>query len=159
MRDAFLASYFETGNYDVAAQVCGCSKRCAQEWVKAEWFKTAMRQLNREHDKGLDNKITKLLNKTLDKLVDRIDNGDEVVLLTKEGEFRTTKQLSGKDLAVITGVLFDKRNALRKEPEKEDAAESALDRIADKLRQYSLTEKLQGKADIVDVEDNSGDLV
>jgi hypothetical protein len=154
-RDSFVASYFETGNKETAAKFCGCTIRCADDWVKADWFKKAMRELNREHDKGLDNKITKLLNKTLDQLSQRLETGDEKVLLTRDGEFRTYQQLTAKDLAIVTGVLFDKRNQLRKEPEKDDAAESALDRIADKLRQYSLTEKLQGPAEVVDVEDTS----
>jgi hypothetical protein len=52
----------------------------------------------------------------------------------------------------VTGVLFDKRTAIRREPEVDDKAESALDRIADKLRQYSLNEKLTGKSEVVDVE-------
>jgi chromosome segregation and condensation protein ScpB len=89
----------------------------------------------------MDGRITKILAKSLDALEDRIEKGDTKVLSTKDGIFREQVPVSARDLAVVTGVLFDKRAAIRKTPESDDDhAESALERIANKLRQYSLAE-------------------
>lgn len=157
-RNAFVAAYFETGSQAKACVIAGVHMNTAQKWKGEPWFEKALKELKRAGDKHLDGHITKILAKTLVALEARIDEGDEKVLITKEGVFRANQKLTAKDLAIVTGVLFDKRTAIRREPDIDDKAESALDRIADKLRQYALTEKLQGKSEVVDVDD-IGDLV
>lgn len=150
-RNAFAAAYFETGNRDKACVIAGVHRNTAQKWAAEPWFEKALKELKRAGDKHLDGHITKILAKTLVHLEDRIDNGDEKVLITKEGVFRAQQKLTAKDLAIVTGVLFDKRTAIRREPEVDDKAESALDRIADKLRQYAVNEKM-GNREVVDVQ-------
>lgn len=156
-RNAFAAAYFETGNQDKAMVIAGVHRNTAMKWKAEAWFDKALKELKRAGDKHLDGHITKILAKTLVALEERIDSGDEKVLITKEGVFRAQQKLTAKDLAIVTGVLFDKRTAIRREPEDDTQAESALDRIAEKLRQYSLTEKLAGKGEVVDVESITGE--
>lgn len=139
-REAFVGVYFETGNAVKSAQIVGIHKNTAHEWTKAPWFEKAIKELKRSLDKQMDGRITKILAKSLDALEDRIEKGDTKVLSTKDGIFREQVPVSARDLAVVTGVLFDKRAAIRKTPEVDDQAESALERIANKLRQYSLAE-------------------
>lgn len=150
-RNAFVASYFETGSQDKAMLIAGVHRNTAMKWRAEAWFDKALKELKRAGDKHLDGHITKILAKTLTALEERIDQGDEKVLITKEGVFRAQQKLTAKDLAIVTGVLFDKRTAIRREPEVDDKAESALDRIADKLRQYAVNEKMQNN-EVVDVE-------
>jgi hypothetical protein len=140
-REAFVGVYFETGNAVKSAQIVGIHKNTAHEWSKAPWFEKAIKELKRSLDKQMDGRITKILAKSLDALEDRIEKGDMKLLSTKDGIFREQVPVSARDLAVVTGVLFDKRAAIRKTPESDDDhAESALERIANKLRQYSLAE-------------------
>ncbi len=150
-RNAFVASYFETGSRDKACALAGVHRNTAFKWSSEPWFDKALKELKRAGDKHLDGHITKILAKTLIALENRLDEGDEKVLITKEGVFRAQQKLTAKDLAIVTGVLFDKRTAIRREPEVDDKAESALDRIADKLRQYAVNEKMQNN-EVVDVE-------
>jgi uncharacterized protein with beta-barrel porin domain len=152
IKDAFLAAYFETGTADNARLITGLGELAATKLMSTPWFEKELKELKRRKDRQLDGSITNMLTKTLAALADRIDNGDEKVVVTKEGVIRANQQMSGKDLAIVTGVLFDKRAQLRREPEQDDMAASALDRIAEKLRQYTITEKLQGKQEVVDVE-------
>ena len=150
-REAFTLAYFESGNAKEAAILAGIHYNTAMEWKRSKWFPVAIRALQTSLDKKLDGRITKILAKTLDCIEDRILNGDERAFANKDGVTMKHVPVSARDLAVVTGVLFDKRTQLRKEPEPDDSASSALDRIADRLRQYAVTEKLQ-KNEVVDVE-------
>jgi hypothetical protein len=151
-REAFTLAYFESGNAKESAIVAGIHYNTAMEWKRSKWFPVAIRALQVSLDKKLDGRITKILAKTLDHIENRIDKGDTKFFANKEGLIEKQVPISAKDLAVVTGVLFDKRTQLRKEPEQDDTASSALDRIADRLRQYALTDKLQGAQEVVDVE-------
>lgn len=161
-REAFTLAYFESGNAKEAAAIAGIHYNTAMEWKRSKWFPVAIRALQTSLDKKLDGRITKILAKTLDCIEDRIENGDERAFANKDGVTMKHVPVSARDLAVVTGVLFDKRTQLRKEPEQDDSASSALDRIADRLRQYAVTEKLAGKQEVVDVEatavDDNSDL-
>lgn len=157
-REAFVAAYFETGNADKSSAMAGVHKNTGKKWKNEPWFDKAVKDLKRALDKQMDGRITKILSKALDTLEERIDKGDTKVLSTKDGIFREQVPVSARDLAVVTGVLFDKRNQLRREPENDDGNESALDRIAEKLRQYALVENKDplrdtGVSDVNDYED------
>jgi hypothetical protein len=157
-RDAFVIAFSQLGNVPKAAAMAGVTQASAYKWCKSEWFKKQMRDLVRQQNKGLDTRITGILDTCLSNLVERLDKGDERVFASKDGPVRMHVPVPAKDLAVITGVLFDKRNQLRKEQDPEDSsAESALDRIADRLRQYELTDKLRGKSEVIDVEPKEGE--
>jgi predicted MPP superfamily phosphohydrolase len=138
-REAFVLAHFETGNARKACAVAGVHYNTAMGWLREKWFEQQTKELKRALDKKMDGRITRLLARTMDILEDRLEKGDTKVFMTKEGEHRTQVPVGMKDLAIVTGVLFDKRTALRREPEPDDTAVNALDRIADKLRQYALT--------------------
>ncbi|RQS79760.1 hypothetical protein [Burkholderia seminalis] len=156
-RDAFVAAYFETGKQNESAAIAGVHRITAQKWVKAAWFEKALRQLRRDRDKGLDARITKILDRSLEELEDRIENGDRKVVTVGRGEHAHIEvenvPVPARDLAVITGVLFDKRAALRKAPDEDENPEmSALERIADKLREAAIQQKAMRNDEAVDVE-------
>jgi transposase len=153
-REAFVLAYFDTGHQAKAALIAGVHINTAAKWTREKWFADATKDLKRSLDRRMDGRISKILDKALDRLEDRIEHGDEKVLLTKTGVIRETQPISARDLAVVTGVLFDKRAAIRREPDQDDKAASALERIADKLRQYGATENRDALRDTatVDVE-------
>jgi hypothetical protein len=67
-------------------------------------------QAKRERQAELDAKFTKIIHKATDEIMDRLDNGDEV--LTKNGEIRR-KRIAGREAAWIVGVITDKRAVIR----------------------------------------------
>lgn len=156
-REAFIAAYFETGSLTKATQIAGVHMNTGQVWRRQKWFEQAISELKKSLDRQMDGRITKLLARTLDFLEDRIENGDTKAFSNKFGVEKVQVPVSARDLAIVTGVLFDKRAALRKDPEDDDNAESALERIADRLRQYTVKENKDPLRDtaVVDVEDNS----
>lgn len=157
-REAFVAAYFETGNAAKSGALAGVHPNTAHKWSHEPWFEKAIKDLKRSLDKQMDGKITKILSRVLESLEDRIEKGDTKVLSTKDGIFERQVPVSARDLAIVGGVLFDKRNQLRREPENDEGNESALDRIAERLRQYALVQNKDplrdtSVADVNDYED------
>jgi hypothetical protein len=152
-KQAFAIAYFEHGNVAKAAAIAGVHYNTGNRWKGMKWFEQATKDLKKAKDRLLDGKITKILDKALERLEDRIENGDTKAFANKDGVIMKQVPVSARDLAVVTGVLFDKRAAIRKEPDSDDSASSALDRIAEKLREYARAENPAAPVkDITDVE-------
>lgn len=152
-RQAFAIAYFECGNVAKACVVAGVHYNTGTRWKGQAWFEKATKDLKKVKDRQLDGRITNILEKALGKLEDRIDQGDTKAFANKDGVIMKQVPVSARDLAVVTGVLFDKRAAIRREPESDDSATSALDRIAEKLREYARTENPAALIkDVTDVE-------
>jgi hypothetical protein len=63
--------------------------------------------------------------------------------------------MSGRDLAIVTGTVFDKRQLIRGEATKIQAAQTSdqhLEKLAEKFAQF-VTEKQKRVPVVVDVED------
>jgi hypothetical protein len=165
-REAFVASYFETGNALKSATLVGIHQNTAYAWKNADWFEKAIKELKRSLDRQMDGKITRLLSKTLDGLEQRLEKGDTKIFSTKEGIVTEQVPVTARDLAIVTGVLFDKRAAIRRAPDNDDNSSSALERIAEKLRQYALTDNKDPARDtsttdveVKEIPENNEDLV
>ena len=61
----------------------------------------------------LDSKFTSIVHSVLDKVTDRIENGDEK--LRSNGDI-VKVAIGGKDLSVIASIFYDKRALLRGDP-------------------------------------------
>jgi len=163
-RQGFAIAYFEHSNVVKACAVAGVPSSTGAKWKSQAWFAKAIKDLKKVRDSQLDARITNILEKALTKLEDRIEKGDTKAFANKDGVVMKQVPVSARDLAVVTGVLFDKRAAIRKEPDADDTASSALDRIADKLREYAATGSPAALRDTqtVDVEarevEDNGDL-
>ena len=152
-RALFVAAFFETGNASKSAVLAGVHLNSAMKWKNQAWFDKAIKDLKKQKDRQMDGRITNTLEKLLIQIEDRIDKGDDKLFMTKDGEVIHKRQkVSLRDLTISSGVLFDKRAAIRREPDSDDSASSALDRIADKLREYARTENPNSLKDVVDVE-------
>lgn len=82
-----------------------------QCWKGSEWWDKAFRIENTKAQEKLDAGYTRIIAKHIEKIETRIEDGDYAGR-DKEGEI-LLKPVSAKDLAVIGGVLFDKRQLLR----------------------------------------------
>jgi hypothetical protein len=59
----------------------------------------------------LDGAFTRIIHKATDELLDRLNNGDAVLI---DGEVRR-KPVSARDLALISGIAHDKRALIRRQ--------------------------------------------
>jgi hypothetical protein len=136
-----VMAYLVTGNSKRASKHCGIKDNIIRDWkTRSDWWPEAMRECRKKKQEELDSLYTSLLHQTVGQLADRIQNGDEY--LKKDGT-KARKLLTARDLAIITGIIYDKRALLRGDPtgriEKRNTGDSLIrlqknfDKIAKQL--------------------------
>lgn len=108
-------SYLLCGSATKAAKAAGVSKPTILDWKNnSEWWPYLLSHLKEKHDEDLEARTTNILTKALDEVEDRIEHGDQIMNY-KTGEMEH-KPISGKELTIIFGTLYDKRQLMRREP-------------------------------------------
>ena len=106
----------------------GVPAQTIRHWRAMDWFKDLVNELQREDDYSADAKLTKIVNKALDTVVDRLENGD-FMFDPKSSSF-VRKPLKATDVTRIADTMFDKRNLLRGKP---TSISGKTEQISDRL--------------------------
>lgn len=108
-------AYLQVGTFRKAAQIAGIRRQTLMQWVhNTNWWPALIDHLKRHHDDQLESRTTAVINQALDQVEDRVLNGDAVVD-SKTGQIHR-KPVGGRDMAVIFGTLYDKRQLMRSQP-------------------------------------------
>lgn len=139
--------YLVTGSLRKACELTGIPYGTAQWWKqRSKWWAEVIRAVHRRRNEELDIQLTKLIHRGAEEIMDRIENGEEV--LDKWGNKKRVKMKS-RDLAVAAlAVPFDKRALMRGDPTSRSESVSS----AERLRQIS--EKLANIEDAFYVPDS-----
>jgi hypothetical protein len=97
------------GNAQHVSDLTGIPRRTLSDWTKQDWFQTILAEVRRENALELDARFTRVLDSATAALIYRIKNGDAVLV----GGVQVHRPMSGKDLAVVAGIVFDKRDRAR----------------------------------------------
>lgn len=106
-----VLAYIITGTSRGVFLHTGIPAGTVRRWKhKAAWWPDAVSQMRKRKQDEVDSKLTGALDRIIDNLMDRVDNGD--VVMNKDGG-QERKPIAGRDLAIIMGVTFDKRALMR----------------------------------------------
>lgn len=127
-----LTTYTVLGSLVDTATETGISLETIKSWKKQAWWPRMMAQIRGEENANLASKYRKIVQKTQEKLLERIEHGD--VTLDKEGN-PVHIPVRGRDLAVIAGIATQQMERLDQEREHEDtlSVTERLTRIAEEL--------------------------
>ena len=108
--------YLSTGSLAETGRLLGIPYKTLEGWKSQDWWKELVAKIQSEQDQQLDAKTSKIIDKALEGLLDRIENG-EYIYDQKTGK---TKQMPAKlrDLNFAFNTLLDKRQLLRNKPTK-----------------------------------------
>jgi hypothetical protein len=149
------AVYAATGSLQRTEQVTGVPMKQLRSWRATDEFKALLREVWEENNEKIDAKFTEIIEKSLDQVIDRVENGD--FRLGKDGEPKRVP-ISAKDLSLVQAINVDKRQLLRGLPTSRSEAASAesdrtvgrLERLAETFEQLA---KFGRKPKVIDVED------
>lgn len=102
------AVFSVVGKIKKTSEICNIPQRTLQDWHNTDWWEDLLTNI-RAINKDLVNVRTQnIINKTFDKMEQRLDNGDYATydLVSKEIIY---KPVSAKDCATIFGIMFDKQ--------------------------------------------------
>lgn len=104
--------YAATGNLIQAASIAKVPVNTLKSWRTTQWFQDLLKEVREENNEKIDAKFTEIVEKSLEQLVDRVENGDYHVL--RDGTL-ARKPVSAKDLSLVSAINIDKRQLLRGE--------------------------------------------
>jgi len=87
-----------------------------EDWKRSDWWKELTAKIQSEEDQKLDAKTSKIIDRALENILDRIENGEDIYD-QKTGKI---KKMPAKlrDLNTAFNSLLDKRQLLRNKPTK-----------------------------------------
>jgi hypothetical protein len=139
--------YAVTGKAVEVERITGIPAYVVRKWKTLEWWPQIIERIRQEKDDELDSKFTKIVDKTVEVINERLENGD-YVYDNKSGEV-IRKPIDGKSAAIITSIFVDKRELLRRKEShntEQASIKDRLERIAQDVR------KLASGAKIIDGE-------
>lgn len=106
-----VTTWLAVGKLPLVAAVVGVPTATLRQWRGAPWWNELVAEIRNESDQELDTKLQKIVDKSLDVVLDRIENGD-FVLNSKTGEV-TRIPTKLKDVHRVSVDLIDKRDLIR----------------------------------------------
>ena len=107
-----IAAFSVLGNATKVEEVTGVPANTINYWKTLPWWFEEMEKLRKSEDDTMVSGYGRIMQKTIQKLEERIENGDVVIL--KDGS-KTTKPVSAKELAYISTNATNSRQKIRGE--------------------------------------------
>jgi transposase-like protein len=129
--------YMENGNLSLTARVLDVPFNTMQHWrYRTNWWPELEKRFQEESDRKLAAKMEKLVAKAVDKVEDRIENGDSI-LDSKTGDVIQVP-LKAKDLTTTIKVLSDRTDVLIGRATKDGIAKEMMqDRLAKLAKEFA----------------------
>lgn len=129
--------YAALGNVRRTALMAKVPISTLERWTNEDWFMQIMQRVKREENYETDRRFTAIVDKALTKIEERITEGDYVYDI-RQGK-AVPIPVSARDLTIVTGTLFDKRQLLRGEATQIKASatnDDHLRELATKFAEY-----------------------
>lgn len=129
--------WLSTGSATETSKILGIPLKTVEGWKSQDWWKDLVAKIRAEEDQQLDAKTSKIIDKALEQLVDRLENGEHVYD-QKTGKI---KRMPAKlrDVNTTFNNLLDKRQLLRNKPTKiveQQSTALQLQNLADSFAKF-----------------------
>ena len=147
-----VTTYLILGNLTLTAQTVGVPHVTLKLWHRQPWWKEMEVAIQVESDQELDGKLAKRIDKCLEVVNDRLENGD-FQYDPKTGQF-VRKPVSMKDGWKAASEMIDKRWLIRKMPQNQVDQAAVGDILKNLAKEFSDMAKKRVKQEL-GVEDGS----
>jgi hypothetical protein len=110
---AAVAAYAAAGTCTRASEVTGIPDYRIRRWKMEPWWEELIQRVRMEKDEELDAKMSKIIDKALEELQDRVNDGD--YRMNPNGQLKRVP-ITAKDAVTVTKQIIDKRQLLRGRP-------------------------------------------
>lgn len=128
-------TYLATGSMELTSQQCNVPVPTIKLWRKHEWWDELVKDLQNTDNEKLDSKMTKTIDKALEAIMDRLENGD-YIMDQKTGKVKQVP-VKIRDATVAMNTLLDKRQLLRKLPTKIVEQSSTQHQLQELAKQFA----------------------
>lgn len=149
-----VTTYLVLGSLTLVASMLKININTLKLWKKSEWWKEVEQDLRIQEDLQLSKRMQGILNRTLDVVEDRLENGD-FIYDQKTGELRRKPVLLkdahkvGMDIAERRDVLINRHVA--NESISTDKVEDTLNKLAAEFARIASKVNNQAPVEVTDV--------
>ena len=142
-----VTTYLAVGNAPLTEAITGVPRGTIRQWRLQQWWKDLETDIRNEEDAELDVKLSKIIDKSLDAVMDRVENGD-YVFDSKTGKINRRPVHMRDALRAVTEI-FDKRNLIRGKPtsrvEKTNITDN-LAKLAEEFAKFANAKTIEGES-------------
>lgn len=152
-RIELVTTWLATGNLALSAATLGIPEVTARKWKASDWWKQIVEDLRQEENISLDAKLSKVVQKSVEQLLDRVEGGD-YQYDQKTGQL-VRKPISARDAAKITNEMLERRDILQgKKEQVSDSTKKVEDRLlklADEFARFARAKVVQEEPITIEV--------
>lgn len=142
-----VTTYLALGKAPMVEAVTGVPQQTIRIWKMQPWWKELEEEIRREENLELDSRLGKIVDKSLEVVMDRLENGD-FTLNSKTGKVsRIPVKL--RDATMASNALIDKRQLIRKNPiekaQHQQQFEDRLLKLAEQFAEFAIGKKKNEK--------------
>ena len=130
-----VTTWLVLGKIPLVSATTGVPEGTIRQWRTQPWWKEIEVSVQTESDQELDTKLAKRIDKALDLVMDRLENGD-YLYDPKSGEF-IRKPVSMKDTWKVSTEMIDKRLLIRKQPKEQSNQEAVGDILKNLAKEFA----------------------
>lgn len=123
------------GNLQRVSELTKVSIHTLRKWTDEPWWYSTQQRVKREAVEETDAKFTKLIDKAINKLEKAVEEGDYIYDIKKGTLVKIP--MTGRDLAIVAGTTFDKRQLLRGEATKITKAPDTEKHLEDLAKRFA----------------------
>lgn len=127
MKVQVVTHYLALGKAPLVEALTGIPRQTIRLWKTQPWWGELVRQIQQEENQEVDSKLSKIINKSLDVVNDRLENGEMIYNSRTKELIRVPVKL--RDVGTITRDMFQQRDKIRREPELREREEAQADRL------------------------------
>ena len=132
-----VTTYLSTGSVAETSRLLEVPLSTINVWKRSPWWDEMIKSIRNEEETQLDAKLSKIIDKTLEKLMDNIENGEHIY----DQRTGKIKRMPAKlrDINSAFNTILDKRQLIRKQPTKiieQTSTASQLQTLADQFAKF-----------------------
>jgi hypothetical protein len=144
--------YLLYGNSERVGKALGMPSATIRRWKMEPWWAELVHRVRLEGNDKLDSQISKTIQKAMQEVEDRLENG-EYVYDGRRGEM-VRVPVKTTDAVRVVGTLFDKRALLRGEPTKrveQTNINDKLKQMAEQFAKFAKTKEIKGESKTISI--------
>ena len=142
-----VTTYLACGNLSLTSTAVDIPLPTLKRWKAAAWWKQLTDDIRSEENLHLDAKLAKVVNKSVEQLMDRVENGD-YQYDQRTGQLARVP-IKARDAAKITTDMIDRRQLLQ---ERQQDRQDGTRKIEDKLLKLADEFSRFARAKVVNME-------
>lgn len=145
-----VSQFLILGNMRMVSAITGVSYDLVREWKQQPWWKEMEAEIRTTQNIEMDTKLSKIVDKSLDATLDRIENGEHYID-NKTGDLKR-RPVALRDVARVSVDMLSKRELIRGNAteRKESTQMPIADQLALLAKEFAKWQ--QKPQDVIDVE-------